>query len=189
MQILNRIRHRTAGDEPAVEVVLIVGLGNPGRKYANNRHNIGFQIADRWVKAHGLEFNKVQSKALIAPGKINNRRVIVAKPQTFMNDSGRAVGALLKFYKVPREQLVVIYDDLDLPFGTIRLRSDGGAGGHNGMRSIIQQLGGKGMPQAVEGVAFLGKTGLGQILVELGAHRGVAYAVPAMSIKEFRFGG
>ena len=98
--------------------------------------------ADRWAAAHALAFNKIQHHAIIAPGRSGERRVIVAKPQTYMNESGRAVGALLRFYKIPVEQLLVIFDDLDLPFGAIRLRADGGAGGHNGMRSIIQQLGG-----------------------------------------------
>ena len=121
---------------------LIVGLGNPGREYAHNRHNVGFMTADRWAAAHAFAFNKVQQQAIIAQGRNDNRRVIVAKPQTFMNDSGRAVGALLRFYKIPIAQLLVIYDELDLPFGVIRLRPDGGAGGHNGMRSIIQHLGG-----------------------------------------------
>jgi PTH1 family peptidyl-tRNA hydrolase len=122
---------------------LIVGLGNPGRDYAGNRHNIGFRIADRWVVAHELSFNKIMHHAIIANGHACDQRVIVAKPQTYMNDSGRAVGALLKFYKIPLDRLLVIFDDLDLPFGTIRLRAEGGAGGHNGMRSIIQQLGGR----------------------------------------------
>jgi len=122
--------------------VLIVGLGNPGREYASNRHNVGFMSADRWVAAHRLSFNKIQHHAIIAQDRRGERRVIVAKPQTFMNDSGRAVGALLRFYKIPIEHLLVIFDDLDLPFGVIRLRADGGAGGHNGMRSIIQHLGG-----------------------------------------------
>jgi PTH1 family peptidyl-tRNA hydrolase len=79
---------------------------------------------------------------MLAPGRVDQRRVIAAKPQTYMNESGRAVGALLRFYKVPVERLLVIFDDLDLPFGTIRLRAEGGAGGHNGMRSIMQHLGG-----------------------------------------------
>jgi PTH1 family peptidyl-tRNA hydrolase len=94
------------------------------------------------VTAHTLSFNKIQHHAIIAQGRSDERRVIVAKPQTYMNDSGRAVGALLRFYKIPVEHLLVIFDDLDLPFGGIRVRADGGAGGHNGMRSIIQHLGG-----------------------------------------------
>lgn len=141
MQILNRLCHRPAPVEVAGEATLIVGLGNPGREYANNRHNIGFQIADRLAAAHGLTFNKQQQRAIVAPGRFGERRVIVVKPQTYMNDSGRSVSALLNFYKIPLDRLLVIYDELDLPFGTIRLRSDGGAGGHNGMRSIISQLG------------------------------------------------
>jgi PTH1 family peptidyl-tRNA hydrolase len=124
-----------------------VGLGNPGREHASNRHNVGFMIAERWAAAHALSFNKLQHHAIIAQGRSaiggDNRRVIVAKPQTYMNESGRAVGALLRFYKIPVEQLLVIFDDLDLPFGVIRLRPDGGPGGHNGMRSIIQHLGHK----------------------------------------------
>ncbi|HSD85486.1 MAG TPA: aminoacyl-tRNA hydrolase [Anaerolineae bacterium] len=133
-------------EAPSEAAALIVGLGNPGREHLHNRHNIGFMVADRWAGAHTISFNKIQHHAIIAQGRSGerhgNRRVIVAKPQTYMNESGRAVGALLRFYKIPLEQLLVIFDELDLPFGTIRLRADGGAGGHNGMRSIIQQLGG-----------------------------------------------
>jgi PTH1 family peptidyl-tRNA hydrolase len=141
MQFLNRFK--AAAPEAANEdVTLIVGLGNPGREYASNRHNIGFLTADRWAATHTITFNKVQHHAIIAQGRVGGRRVIAAKPQTYMNESGRAVGALLRFYKVPVERLLVIFDDLDLPFGTIRLRAEGGAGGHNGMRSIIQHLGG-----------------------------------------------
>ena len=141
MQFLNRLK-TPAPEAGSEEVTLIVGLGNPGRDYANNRHNVGFLTADRWAVAHTIAFNKIQHHAIIAPGRVNQRRVIAAKPQTFMNESGRAVGALLRFYKVPVERLLVIFDDLDLPFGTIRLRAEGGAGGHNGMRSIMQHLGG-----------------------------------------------
>ncbi len=125
-------------DEAAI---LIVGLGNPGREYTHNRHNVGFMIAERWAATHSIAFNKIQHRAIIASGQVNGWRVIVAKPQTYMNESGRAVGALLRYYKASLNRLLVIFDDLDLPFGTIRLRPEGGAGGHNGMRSIIQQLG------------------------------------------------
>jgi PTH1 family peptidyl-tRNA hydrolase len=141
MRFLNRMKSSET-EASAEAAALIVGLGNPGREYASNRHNVGFMTADRWAAAHALAFNKIQHHAIIAAGRHSERRVIVAKPQTFMNDSGRAVGALLRFYKIPVEQLLVIFDDLDLPFGVIRLRADGGAGGHNGMRSIIQHLGG-----------------------------------------------
>jgi PTH1 family peptidyl-tRNA hydrolase len=141
MQILTRLRHRSIVNEPGGDFTLIVGLGNPGREYAGNRHNVGFQIADRVAAAHQLSFSKIQHQAMIAAGRLRDHRVVIARPQTFMNESGRAVSALLNFYKIPLERLIVIFDDLDLPFGALRLRSDGGAGGHNGMRSIIGQLG------------------------------------------------
>ena len=141
MQILERLRHRPATNDAGGEFTLIIGLGNPGREYAGNRHNVGFQTADRLAAAHGLSFSKIQQQAMIALGRINDHRVVIAKPQTYMNDSGRAVSGLMNFYKIPLHRLIVIFDDLDLPFATLRLRSDGGAGGHNGMRSIIGQLG------------------------------------------------
>jgi PTH1 family peptidyl-tRNA hydrolase len=140
MHFLNRFKLSEA-EASSESAVLIVGLGNPGREYASNRHNVGFMTAERWAAAHAIAFTKIQHHAIIAMGRSAERRIIVAKPQTYMNDSGRAVGALLRFYKIPTEQLLVIFDDLDLPFGVIRLRADGGAGGHNGMRSIIQHLG------------------------------------------------
>jgi PTH1 family peptidyl-tRNA hydrolase len=140
MHFLNRFK--SVETPVALEsTTLIVGLGNRGRDYAHNRHNVGFMIVDRWAADHDLAFDKLQHHAMVAQGRSGERRVIVAKPQTYMNESGRAVGALLRFYKIPLERLFVIFDDLDLPFGIIRLRAEGGAGGHNGMRSIIQQLG------------------------------------------------
>lgn len=141
MQILTRLRQRPTATEVGDDFTLIVGLGNPGREYAGNRHNVGFQITDRVVAANQLSFSKVQHQAMVALGRLRDQRVVIAKPQTYMNESGRAVSALLNFYKIPLQRLIVIFDDLDLPFGTLRLRSDGGAGGHNGMRSIIGQLG------------------------------------------------
>jgi PTH1 family peptidyl-tRNA hydrolase len=138
---LNRFKSSEVEASPET-AALIVGLGNPGSEYSDNRHNVGFMAADRWARAHALLFSKIQQRAIVAIGRSGERRVIIAKPQTYMNDSGRAVGALLRFYKIPVERLLVIFDDLDLPFGVIRLRADGGAGGHNGMRSIIQHLGG-----------------------------------------------
>lgn len=140
MGLLNRWRTRSAAPETG-EATLIVGLGNPGREYANNRHNVGFMLADRVAARYDTAFSKVQNQTLLALARLPDRRVIIAKPQTYMNDSGRAVSALLNFYKIPIERLIVAYDELDLPFGTLRLRPDGGAGGHNGMRSIIGQLG------------------------------------------------
>ncbi len=123
------------------ERFLIVGLGNPGRKYRGNRHNIGFMAVDALAAAYKIESSKVQNKAIVGNGRIQSQNVIIAKPQTYMNSSGDAVGPLARFYKVPPENVLVVYDELDLPFGTIRLREKGGAGGHNGMKSIINHLG------------------------------------------------
>lgn len=120
---------------------LIVGLGNPGRKYQNNRHNIGFLAVDRLAAKHGISLNSTRNQAIVGNGRIQDRAVVLAKPQTFMNRSGDSVGPLAKFYKIPPQNVLVIYDELDLPFGAIRLREQGSAGGHNGMKSIINHLG------------------------------------------------
>lgn len=120
--------------------LLIAGLGNPGCKHAANRHNFGFQCLDRLAEAHQLEFDVTRDSAKLAIGQIMERRVILAKPQTFVNLSGEAVGAVARFYKVEPSDVLVIYDDLDLPQGTIRLRPKGGSGGHNGIKSIIEHL-------------------------------------------------
>jgi PTH1 family peptidyl-tRNA hydrolase len=126
--------------EPGI-TKLIVGLGNPGRKHANNRHNVGFQCLDRLAEALGLSFSRRKHKALLAQGETAGIKVILAKPQTFMNLSGEAVERLAHFYQVTPENILVIYDDLDLPVGKIRLRPEGGSGGHKGMKSIIEHLG------------------------------------------------
>ena len=127
--------------QPGAERYLIVGLGNPGRGYAFNRHNIGFMAVDRLAARHGIDLKRVQSKAIVGNGRVADRPVILAKPQTFMNLSGGAVGSLAGYYRVPLSNLLVVYDELDIPFGVLRLREKGGAGGHNGMRSIIAQMG------------------------------------------------
>ncbi len=123
------------------ERYLIVGLGNPGRAGAFNRHNVGFMAVDKLALRAGIDLRRVQSKAIVGNGRLADRPVILAKPQTFMNLSGEAVGALANYYRVPPAAILVIYDELDIPFGVIRLREKGGAGGHNGMRSLIQHLG------------------------------------------------
>ena len=127
--------------QPGAERYLIVGLGNPGRGYAFNRHNIGFMAVDRLAARHGIDLKRVQSKAIVGNGRVADRPVILAKPQTFMNLSGGAVGSLAGYYRVPLGNLLLVYDELDIPFGVLRLREKGGAGGHNGMRSIIAQMG------------------------------------------------
>lgn len=131
---------------------LIVGLGNPGRRFARNRHNVGFQCLDRLAHVHQLTFDKRQGRGRLALGRIEGRSVVLLKPQTFMNESGRSVAPVARFYKVPPERLLVIYDDLDLPSGSVRLRAEGGSGGHKGMRSIIAELGGQGFPRVRVGI-------------------------------------
>ena len=120
---------------------LIVGLGNPGRKYRKNRHNIGFMAVERFGQGFSLSLDRVQQRALVGSGRFNNHHILLAKPQTFMNNSGDSVGSLARYYKIPAAQVLVIYDELDLPLGSLRLRQKGGSGGHNGMKSIIQHLG------------------------------------------------
>lgn len=120
---------------------LIVGLGNPGREYEKTRHNIGWHVVDAIAAAHGMTFVKKQAKALVADGVIADKKVLLAKPQTYMNLSGEAVQGLLAFYKIPVSNLLVISDDLDIPPGTIRIRAKGGAGGQKGLKSIIDHLG------------------------------------------------
>jgi len=132
---------------------LIVGLGNIGREHRNNRHNVGFMTLDRLVERHKLMgFTKKQGKALITTGLVANVPVILAKPQTYMNLSGGAVSALLHFYDLPLERLLVCFDELDLPVGTIRIRPEGGSAGQNGMTSIIQHLGTESFPRLRIGI-------------------------------------
>lgn len=138
--------------QEAVATYLIVGLGNPGQEYRNNRHNVGFMVIDRLGQEWGLRLSKLQSKALIGMGRVLGYRVILAKPQTYMNLSGQAVSGLVRFYKLPLENLLVIHDDLDLPLGTIRIRPSGGSAGQKGLNSIIQQLGTKDFPRLRIGI-------------------------------------
>ena len=120
---------------------LIVGLGNPGLKYRDTRHNVGFWVVDELARRHGLGKARREKRAQTWDGRIGERRVKLAQPQTFMNRSGESVRALSDFYDIDRDCLLVIHDDLDTPFGSIRLRKAGGHGGQNGLRSIIQHLG------------------------------------------------
>jgi PTH1 family peptidyl-tRNA hydrolase len=120
---------------------LIVGLGNPGREYRETRHNVGFMLIDRLCAGMNAKIGKVQSKALMGSGQYAGHKVILAKPQTYMNLSGQAVSGLMRFYKVPASNFLVAYDDLDLPLGTLRMRPSGGSAGQKGIGSIIEQLG------------------------------------------------
>ena len=132
---------------------LVVGLGNPGREYTNTRHNIGFRCVDALAARHNLAFeDKKKSKAKIALGSIQGQRVLLAKPQTYMNLSGSAVQGLAAFYQIPPAQMMVIFDDLDLPVGTLRIRPKGGSGGHKGVTNIIQRLGTQGFSRIRVGI-------------------------------------
>lgn len=131
---------------------LIAGLGNPGKEYANSRHNIGFMVLNRLAETHGGKFSRLEHKAFVLKLNTTAHQLILAKPQTYMNLSGQAVGALVRFYKIPLEQVLIVYDDIDLPFGVLRLRPGGGSAGHKGMQSIIDHLGTQEIPRLRVGV-------------------------------------
>jgi PTH1 family peptidyl-tRNA hydrolase len=131
---------------------LIAGLGNPGLKYARNRHNVGFMVLSRMARAEGAEFSRQRFNAQLTEVRLAGERVLLVKPQTYMNLSGPAVGKLARFFQLPRPAVMVVYDDLDLPLGKIRLRANGSSGGHHGMESIIQTLGGADIPRLRIGI-------------------------------------
>jgi peptidyl-tRNA hydrolase, PTH1 family len=121
--------------------LLIIGLGNPGRGYRRNRHNIGFQILDALAESQGARFTRTQANALVTDARLEGVRLILAKPQTYMNNAGQSVGSLARFFRLPAEQILAVHDDLDLPLGALRLRPGGGSGGHRGLGSIVEHLG------------------------------------------------
>jgi PTH1 family peptidyl-tRNA hydrolase len=132
---------------------LIVGLGNPGRKYVDTRHNAGWHLLDTIVRDHrDFRFDEKRGKALVARAKLAGVNVALVKPQTFMNLSSQAVVPIARFYKVPPERILVAFDDVDLPLAALRLRPKGGAGGHKGMRSIVQHLGTEKFPRLRLGI-------------------------------------
>lgn len=131
---------------------LIVGLGNPGREYSASRHNVGFMVVDRLAEKLDTSFRKVKMNALVTAVRYKGERIILIKPQTFMNLSGQAVSSFIRFYKLPLENMLVVYDDVDLPFETLRLKPDGGDAGQRGVRSIIQLLGTKSFPRLRVGI-------------------------------------
>ena len=125
------------------DLALIVGLGNPGPRYAGNRHNIGFLVADELADRVGGKFKAHKSGAEVVEGRLAGTRTVLAKPRSFMNLSGGPVAGATKFFKVAPESVIVIHDELDLPYGTVRLKRGGGDNGHNGLRSITKSLGTK----------------------------------------------
>lgn len=143
------------GDDAGVGAAasaLVVGLGNPGAEYARHRHNAGFMVVAELARRHGVTVKERKRKALLGTGTIGGRQVLLAMPQTGMNDSGRSVKALRDFYKLPAERVLLVYDDLDLPFGTVRARPNGSAGGHHGLESIFAQTGTLNYPRVRVGI-------------------------------------
>src|SRR5688572_4992451 len=131
---------------------LLIGLGNPGREYKDTRHNFGFMLIDRLAVRLNARGMKVQSKAIVTDAMYEDRKLILAKPQTYMNLSGQSVQGLVHFYKIPLTNLMVLSDDLDIPFGTIRIRAAGGPGGQRGLSSVIESLGTKDFPRLRLGI-------------------------------------
>lgn len=150
MELFRQLSTKEAGTEP--RTIMIVGLGNPGREYRETRHNIGFMVVDEFASHHGIKLTRVQNKAITGSGLMEEQKVILVKPQTFMNLSGRAVSALMRYYKVNREDLIVCHDDVDLPFGVIRMRPGGGSAGQKGVASIIELLGTQDFPRLRMGI-------------------------------------
>jgi len=131
---------------------LIAGLGNPGREYKDNRHNVGFMMIDRIAIRLNARGMRVQSKAIVISARHDEQKLILAKPQTFMNLSGQSVQGLAHFYKIQPENLMILSDDLDIPFGAIRIRASGGPGGQRGLGSILEKLGTKDVPRLRIGI-------------------------------------
>lgn len=139
----------------------VIGLGNPGSKYANTKHNVGFNTIDCLAEKYDVKLSKIKFKAVYGETFIGGEKVILVKPQTYMNNSGISILELIKYTNVPIENIIVIYDDIDIPLGTLRVRKKGSAGSHNGMRSIIYHLKNENFPRVRIGI---GKPNKGQDL-------------------------
>lgn len=122
------------------DLFVIVGLGNPGRRYEGTRHNVGFETVEILSKRHGIKLTKLRHKAILGEGLIGGKKIILVKPQTFMNLSGDSVWEILQWYRVSQRNMIVVYDDVDLPLGKLRLRPRGSSGTHNGMKSVIYRI-------------------------------------------------
>ena len=134
----------------------VVGLGNPGATYARTRHNVGFWVVEELAERHGLSFGRRDFKSHVAEGKIGEENIVLLKPQTFMNASGEAVGRARRELELEPSEIIVVYDDLDLPVGRIRVRASAGAGGHHGVESVIEVLGSRGFPRVRIGIGHPG---------------------------------
>lgn len=137
------------------ELWLIAGLGNPGRQYEKNWHNSGYMVMEILSQRHRIALDRIRFKGLVGQGVIQDRKVILLKPTTFMNLSGESLREAMAYYKIPPERTLVIYDDLDIKVGQVRMRPNGGSGTHNGMRSIVQQLGRQDFPRIRVGIGPL----------------------------------
>lgn len=122
-------------------MILLVGLGNPGKGYVDNRHNFGFMAVDDIIRRHSFSSGKIRFQGVVSEGKIGTEKVLILKPSTYMNESGRSVGEAARFFKIPPEDIIVLYDELDLPMGKVRVKQGGGHGGNNGIRSLEAHLG------------------------------------------------
>lgn len=131
---------------------VIAGLGNPGRKYEKTRHNMGFLVLDEFADRHGIKVSKIKHKALVGEGRVGGEKVLLVKPQTYMNLSGKSLREVMSYYDVPIKNLIVVYDDLDIGAGALRIRKKGSAGSHNGMKSVIYQLQSDDFPRVRVGI-------------------------------------
>lgn len=145
------------------DLFIVVGLGNPGRTYDNTRHNVGFDTIDFLSEKYGIKVSKSKHKALIGDGAVEGVRTLLVKPQTFMNLSGESVREIMEWYKVPAGNVILVYDDIDLSFGKIRVRAKGSSGSHNGMKSVIYQIQTDDFPRVRIGI---GKPTVGWALVD-----------------------
>ncbi len=144
---------------------LIIGLGNPGKRYEKTRHNMGFMAIDQLAKELGTDVKRVKFKSFMGEGRIGQEKVILVKPQTFMNLSGEAVREAFDFYKPAHHQVILIYDDLDLPLGGLRIRQTGGPGTHRGMQSVVQHLGFQDFPRVGIGIGINGSAFIWDYLI------------------------
>jgi len=163
---------------------IIVGLGNPGRGYANNRHNVGFKCVDMLAQQHDIKLSQRRAKARMGTGAIGGHEVILAKPRTYMNLSGQAVQSIFSKFKPSLSDLIVIYDDLDLALGTMRIRERGGAGGHNGMKSIINLIGSQEFARIRVGIAPVAIDESGNAVVVQHSIKTPDYVLSNFSTKE-----
>jgi PTH1 family peptidyl-tRNA hydrolase len=153
---------------------LIVGLGNPGPEYRNTRHNVGFRVIECLAERHRIDAGRGERRALVGRGSIRGTAVLLVRPVTFMNLSGEAVGPLMRHYSLSPAHVLVVHDDMDLPTGRVRVRPGGGAGGHNGLRSLIQHLGTEEFPRVKIGVGrpHSGAAGIDHVLGKFGRGEG-----------------